>query len=226
MKKNMMLRTASVLLIAVLMSTCAISGTFAKYVTSDSATDTARVAKFGVSVTGTGEDAFVQEYKTDDGIYSGVITNSVVGDEDVIAPGTKGEFADIKITGTPEVAVKVTYDATVELNGKWLDDTNAYYCPIIITVKGTSYLETIDGKACTDEADFIAKVTKAIEDYTQVYAPGTNLDNSDELVVTWEWPFSTSDANDVKDTDLGDKAAAGEAATISITVVTTVTQIN
>ena len=34
MKTNIMMRVASTLLIAVLLSTCAISGTFAKYITS------------------------------------------------------------------------------------------------------------------------------------------------------------------------------------------------
>lgn len=50
MKKNKIMRIASVLLVAVILTTCAISGTFAKYVTSGSGSDTARVAKFGVTV--------------------------------------------------------------------------------------------------------------------------------------------------------------------------------
>ena len=43
MKKNIMMRVASALLIAVLLTTCAISGTFAKYVSTASGSDTARV---------------------------------------------------------------------------------------------------------------------------------------------------------------------------------------
>ena len=39
----------SLLLVAVMLTTCVISGTFAKYVTKDSANDSARVAKFGVA---------------------------------------------------------------------------------------------------------------------------------------------------------------------------------
>ena len=50
MKKNVMMRVASVLLVAVLLTTCAISGTFAKYTTQDSASDKARVAKWGVEL--------------------------------------------------------------------------------------------------------------------------------------------------------------------------------
>ena len=47
MKKNVMMRVAAMLLVCVLASTCGISGTFAKYVTSTSSQDAARVAKWG-----------------------------------------------------------------------------------------------------------------------------------------------------------------------------------
>ncbi len=54
MKKNKMLRMASALLVLTLLTTCIIGGTFAKYTTSGTATDTARVAKWGVKVECTG----------------------------------------------------------------------------------------------------------------------------------------------------------------------------
>ena len=44
MKKNKFLRLASFMLIACLATCCAVGGTFAKYVTSDNASDSARVA--------------------------------------------------------------------------------------------------------------------------------------------------------------------------------------
>ena len=64
MRKNKMMRLASGLLVAVLLTTCTISGTFAKYVTSAKADSSARVAKFGVEVTA--EVApFLAEYDAD-----------------------------------------------------------------------------------------------------------------------------------------------------------------
>ena len=54
MKKNRMMRLASGLLVAVLMTTSMISGTFAKYVTTASASDNARVAKWGVTLAANG----------------------------------------------------------------------------------------------------------------------------------------------------------------------------
>ena len=52
MKKNVMMRVASIMLVLVLMTSSVISGTFAKYVTEGQSKDSARVAKFGVTVTG------------------------------------------------------------------------------------------------------------------------------------------------------------------------------
>ena len=54
MKKNKTMRAAGGLLIATMLTSSIVSGTYAKYVTTDSATDTARVAKFGVTVTASG----------------------------------------------------------------------------------------------------------------------------------------------------------------------------
>lgn len=47
MKKNKMMRLASCLLVAILLTTSVISGTFAKYTTSSTGTDSARVATWG-----------------------------------------------------------------------------------------------------------------------------------------------------------------------------------
>ena len=71
MKKNKMLRIASILLVVTLLSTCVISGTFAKYVTKAEGIDAARVAKWGIIVGVEGDSAFKTEYETDDSSYPG-----------------------------------------------------------------------------------------------------------------------------------------------------------
>lgn len=70
MKKNVMMRVASFLLVAVLISTSAISGTYAKYVTEGSGTDSARVAKWGVVIEAE-STMFSQEYATEDDKFTG-----------------------------------------------------------------------------------------------------------------------------------------------------------
>ena len=66
MKKNVMMRLACFLLVAVLISTSAISGTYAKYVTEGSSKDTARVAKWGVTVSADYSNLFTKTYETHD----------------------------------------------------------------------------------------------------------------------------------------------------------------
>lgn len=230
MKKNIMMRLASGLMVAVLLSTCAISGTYAKYVSSETGSDHARVAKWGVVVEADSFNMFAQDYKTDDtsatftGDYS---VSSAVGDrDDVLAPGTSGEFATIAITGTPEVAVDVKIESTVAVTGDWTV-AGDFYCPIVVTV-GT---EEISGLDYTSAADFADAIKTKIDGKSEQYAPNTDLGaiyNNTNLDLAWAWDFEGavgSKQTDEKDTVLGDKAVAGDLE-ISIGVVITVTQID
>lgn len=226
MKKNIMMRVASTLLIAVLLTTCAIAGTFAKYVTSESGSDTARVAKFGVEITANGQ-MFNDTYQ---GVEAGWTSKNTVDGQGtkVVAPGTSGEMVEMTLTGTPEVAVRVSYEATTfELEGWMLSNGTTEYCPIVFTINGATYGTndtTATNKSAT-VAELETAIKGAIAGYTKEYAPNTALTGvgPDALAISWAWAFEGNDAND---TDLGDKAAAGNAATISITVKTTVTQID
>lgn len=221
MKKNKMMRAASFLLVAVLLTTSVISGTFAKYVTTATGSDTARVAKWGVtaSVTGT---AFAKEYdiKTPVNDVNGdAITVSVSSTENVVAPGTSGTFTGVALTGTPEVAVEVVNEATVTLTGWNL--ASGYYCPLVVTVEG----DTISGLDFTSTTDFAAAIEAAIEAGNGKYQANTDLASIDKLNgdYTWTWAYA---GDDEKDTELGDAAAAGSASTITLAVTTTVTQID
>ncbi len=117
MKKTKVMRLLSLLLVMTLISTCAISGTFAKYVTRAEGEDQARVAKWGVLVTVEG-NAFADKYAATDeayledgGEYS--VISSVEG-EQVVAPGTSAKEADLALVatvkGTPEVAARYTIE--------------------------------------------------------------------------------------------------------------------
>lgn len=228
MKKNKMMRIASVLLIAVLMTTCAISGTFAKYVTSAEGEDSARVAKWGVTITANGE-TFAEKYN-DAPDAAGTKVVSSVSAENVLAPGTNGSLAAMTLSGTPEVAVNVTYEATLVLNYWTLADTTEY-CPIVFTVNGATY-GTNDTDATNKSANIAALVVaveSAIEAYSANYAANQNLATESTVAtpdVSWSWAFYTDNAHDVKDTYLGDKAAAGTAPEITLTIKTTVTQVD
>ena len=240
-KKNWTMRAAVLMLALVLITSCFVGGTFAKYVTSGEAGDNARVAKWGVNITahGTG-DIFAKEYDAIAGQDNTVIAG---GEYKVIAPGTKKENATlVTLSGQPEVAVNVTYSAEhFSLTGNWAsDDTGTFYCPLIIKVTGkvgdTVKTETIEcaKKASADEVK--AAVKAAVAACSATYGPNTDLSTAavegEGLKISWEWPFEgTADSGqtDEKDTYLGNQAATAaglDIPAIHIPVTATVTQID
>lgn len=227
MKKNKLFLIGLVTVFVALLSLTLVSSTFARYVTTGEGTATARVAKWGVTIEGAGDDAFANEYETDDATVKTTIAKSVVSSntaEKVVAPGTNGTFAAITVKGTPEVAVNVKQEVEVTLEGwtvKNTDGDDEFYCPIVFTVKKGTTVVKIKQDATNDTLD---KLTTAIKNAIKVsdnFAPNTKLDeNFASVTVSWEWAFDT---NDAKDTQLGN---LGAAPTISIKITTTVTQID
>lgn len=239
-KKNVLMRSAGLLLALVLVTSCFVGSTFAKYVTSGGGTDEARVAKFGVKVVAAG-DVFAKEYDAKDPTlldYKGdAIAKSVVSTDKVVAPGTKKEDAlTVSVTGTPEVAVEVKYEAHVTFTenptkpeGNWKDENGKYYCPLVITVNGTAF----NGLDYESSTEFKTAIENAINGLTKNYPANTDLSNSTSkaVAISWEWPFENAtgtkgNQDDTKDTYLGNQAADGNAATVGIIVTTTVTQID
>lgn len=227
------MRTGAILLVVALVVSCVAGGTLAKYVTEGQGNDSARVAKWGVEVEVTG-DGFQTTYNKDD-VGSTIGTNTVISsDEDnVVAPGTKGEFGGVKITGTPEVAVKVKTTADVELSGWNVGSSGEFYCPLVFKIGGTT-INGLDYSSSTagGEGSFESTIKKAIENATtKELAANTDLSEVGESVTySWEWPFEDAKGQDNSlDTLLGNNAADGDTSndpTINITVKTTVTQID
>ena len=227
MKKNTMMRVASALLVAVLLSTCAISGTFAKYVTAKEAVDTARVAKWGVTINVDNYSVFTNKYTKDDttATFTGDYSVESKAGDDVLAPGTSGTFAGIAITGTPEVAVEVAVEAkSVDVSSNWTVGTE-FYCPITIKVGST----TVSGLDYASETEFEGAIATALAAQTAQYKPNTDLSTVNaNLDISWAWAFEGAAGGkqtDVKDTALGDKAV-NENLTISIVAEVSVTQID
>ena len=114
MKKTKVMRLLSLLLVMTLISTCAISGTFAKYVTKAEGEDQARVAKWGVLVSVEGDKLFAPEYEADDETFEGQGATATVRVDpdydgeitDLVAPGTTNDGFKASIVGKPEVAVR------------------------------------------------------------------------------------------------------------------------
>lgn len=124
MKKNNVMRVFSLLLALTLISVCAISGTFAKYVTKVEGEDQARVAKWGVVLDVKG-NAFSTKYQAHDQAYIDAFENaedafSVIAENEdqVVAPGTSSKDLDqtlvATVTGKPEVAARYILTGSVD----------------------------------------------------------------------------------------------------------------
>ena len=219
MKKNNTMRVAAGLAVAALLSTCLVSGTFAKYVTTANAHDEARVAKFGVKI----------EPQAYEGIFAKAYDNTVVSSntDDVVAPGTSGIGAQaVTITGTPEVSVAVENKGEVTLSDWSVNNgqTDIYYCPIVVRV-GSDEIKGLDYDSMTA---FETAIEDKINAISKTYAPGQTIDNEACPAITWSWAIEKSGTGgkgaqtDPDDTALGDAANAK----IDIKVTTTVTQID
>lgn len=226
MKKNWTLKAAGILLALTLITSCFVGGTFAKYVTSSEATETARVAKFGVHAYVSTDDLFKTQYTTDDSGKKANITYSVdsKGSGDLVAPGTKSDGAlNVTVSGTPEVAVNVAFklDVTGDVflkAGTYRDFTTTEltdgknasfnlaedYYPIVFTLKNSNGGTLVSGK--------LSEIKEYLENtLSQDITPNTDLTTvfTNALQLTWEWKF-TDEANkwvDKADTLLGHLAA-------------------
>lgn len=245
-KKHWTLRAAGLLFALVLITSCFVGGTFAKYVTSKSASDIARVARFGVKITAEDHTAFKTTYTTDATGLS-IDTNTVIsGDgEKVVAPGTgEDNAATLSITGKPEVAVHVELtmsgmDVFLEA-GKHPDLTatsptakftlNDRYYPVVFTLKQNDTVL---------KSGTISEIGAHLATLSEDCAAGADLSKEfGTYTLSWKWDFEDSniDHKDQADTLLGYLAANNSAfdyqamtdynIVISFTLTATVTQID
>lgn len=213
MKKNRVMRFASVILILTLLSTSVISGTFAKYVTKEEGTDTGRVATWG----------FVSDYAEGEveitDLFMTAYDQNVLGTADVIAPGTTNSASFAFKYAGQEAAPEVAYTFAVSVEGSTIDADIENNPNIQWKLDNGDWGEWDD--LMTDiktlSGDASGTKTYAAGQLPEGFADGANH------TIAWRWVFSTSDAQDIDDTEMGNKAALDEV-TVKITV--TATQID
>ena len=163
-----------ILLALVLMSSSAVSFTYAEYASSASAIDNSRTTSWGVNIDVTGE-AFATKYVSDK-TYSGIDVSVKSSTTDkVVAPGTTGTFTGIRCTGKPETSVKITVTPDLQLTNWAVNGT--YYCPLKITINGTTY----SGMSYSSSAAFETAVETALKAANGDYGPNTDLSKVPDL---------------------------------------------
>ena len=194
----MMVRLVAVLAVVMMFTMCFVGGTFAKYTSSGTGTDTATVAKWSFKVGETDiatTDTFTfdlfKTIKDSDGINNETEMNPVDGS--IIAPGTQGSF-DLVLTNASQVTAQYAIDYTV---------TNNNDIPVKFSVDGGS-------NWTNDLADVAAS------DSTKLAAnSGTTT-----IKVQWKWDFNGND--DSFDTALG----IGGNAVLTVNAKVTATQVD
>ena len=225
MKKNKMMRIASVLLVAVLLTTCVISGTFAKYTTSTTGTDKARVAYWGW------DQAATLTIDLFDASYTNVTSKGEVdGFSNVIAPGTSKtttfafgytNYKEDKITA-PEVTYDFTVNPTITGSYKALDDNANFKW----TLKAPSALTATE----YDTVDKLLAAIKALsghesgkKQYTAGTLPAAFTSADEAYTIGWTWTYHTDATGDAADTLMGN---AEDLANVTFTITITATQVS
>ena len=186
------------LLILCVLATGAFIGTLAKYVTSQGVTDSANVAKFGLNI------------PTAINLFSDSYTN-VKADVDgnrIIAPGTEGQYK-FEVTGTSEVAYKVSADIMITYSEEWDG-----YAPLLFSINGTEWTDDLE--------EFQTNLSNALA--SEIMAPGDAYASTQ--TIHWKWPYHVSAELDIKDTEMGAIAATGTAPQVTVNIQVTATQVD
>lgn len=237
MKKNKMMRLASSLMVAVLLTTSMISGTFAKYVTEVSGKDEARVAKWGIMM-GKDGDLFETTYDT------GNITVDGKTDK-VVAPGTTDKTT-YSVTGTPETDYVISFNGNA-VKDVFLKKDSVYTYPENYTKPGTGNITvaedyypinysitiattngTVTGSGwAAGTAKTFDSLSDALADLNLAKVTYDSNETCDlKVTIEWEWLFDSSKeptlgtrkvTNDVYDTILGDLAAMRTPTSVALT---------
>lgn len=115
-KKKTISRLLAAALSVAMMTSSLVSGTMAKFTSSASASDSARVAYWGIELAGEALDLFSNQYETDGTSAAGIAysVESATGD-DVIAPGTT-KTASFEFISAGDKAPEVAYTLSVDVS--------------------------------------------------------------------------------------------------------------
>ena len=197
-KSSMMVRLVAVLAVTMMFTMCFVGGTFAKYTSSATGTDSATVAKWSFKVGETDiatSDTFTFDLFKTIKDSNGTDNESDMSpvDGSIIAPGTQGSF-DLVLTNASQVTAQYAIDYTV---------TNAGGIPVKFSVDGgTTWTNDLADVAASDSTKLAAN-------------SGTTT-----IKVQWKWDFNGSD--DSFDTALG----IGGNAVLTVKAEVTATQVD
>ena len=196
-RSSMMVRLVAVLAVIMMFTMCFVGGTFARYTSSGTGTDSATVAKWSFKV-GETDIATTDEFTFDlfetikDSNGTDNESDITPADGTIIAPGTQGSI-DLVLTNASQVTAQYAIDYTV---------TNTGNIPVQFSVDGgTNWTNDLADVAASDSTKLAAN-------------SGTTT-----ITVQWKWDFN---GNDTTDTTLGKDGTA----TLKVSAKVTATQVD
>ena len=196
MRKNKLFIAGLVTVFVALVSLTLVSSTWAKYTSTSTGSDTARVAYWGFNT---------ESKVVIDDLFKNVYDN-VSASADVVAPGTNNTVT-VKYQpngGAPEVAYEIKYELT--FSGSLVDELDA----------NKNFMWTYNGT----EYETSAKLAEAVSKTVQYQAGQYN----ETFTIGWTWAFTSGDADDVEDTKLGNAALTN--GSVVLTLKATATQLD
>ncbi|MBR1802460.1 MAG: hypothetical protein IJ777_00560 [Clostridia bacterium] len=194
-KSNSLIKFTTFVLLITIVAIVLVSGTYARYTSTASGTDTATVAKWSFKVGGTDIAGTTEKTGMTFDIFSTLKgadattaeANVKTKDGSMIAPGTGGSF---------KIALENTSDVTAEYRVVYTIEKNTDNIPLEFSKDGSTWSKNI---------------SSITQDYTEI-AIGAKADTT---TVYWRWSFEGSDSTDYKttqtdetDTTLGIKGSA------------------
>ncbi|MBQ8496670.1 MAG: hypothetical protein IJ489_04345 [Clostridia bacterium] len=189
-KTSRSFRLCLLLMALALMTFSLALGTIARYSTSGGVTESARVAKFGVTIKALDDSSFKTEYKAKDG----TITVQSSTEDKIVAPGTADGGITFTVKGEPEVNTRLSIAMTANEDIFYRTEDLEYHPVIFKLSRNGKVLATGN----------ITEVEEALNDYTVDYKANDKI--SAEYTLSWEWPYHVDEKSDAVDTVLGDLA--------------------
>ena len=201
-------------LAGVLVTSCFVGGTFARYITSTSSEDSARVAVWGINADAVTMDLF-------DGSYTvnGVLVAESEDGDNIIAPGTSKDNYFSIVNLDDNLKPEVMYEVAINLDDSEINQR---------ILNNPSIEWRLDEGAWGTWEETKAAILMLSGDASGVktYAPLeiANEFTSDKThTVGWRWIMDNN--NNVMDTEMGNEAVAGDIEA-KIAIKVTATQVN
>ena len=212
MTNNKTTKTTALMLAGVLATSCFVGGTLARYVTTTSSEDSARVAVWGINADDVEMNLFASEYD----VNGNKVAKSWDGDK-IIAPGTSmsSQFSIVNLDDTlaPEVMYEIIVDVDdTEIDQRILDNPSIQW-KLDNGTWGTWEATKADILALSGDASG-RKVYQALE-------IADEFANGKTHTIAWQWML---DDNHAQDTQMGNEATAGDI-TAKISVKVTARQV-